>query len=180
MSDALQGSSQPCAGLSLPVASCHLLCTCQERGGWLPCHTSLLALEITAEMYSSLSASKLELKIERAGVPAIQVTSMGACPACLLLAAGHSVGVSWLACACHLAVSVCHLFAVFSCLQTQSNPGSTRSALQQVLAVVQLGTGGCLGSRYCSDAEHCPGSCGWCLWQCRLQLRARLQPHHQL
>lgn len=152
----------------------------QKRGGWLACHTSLLASGITAEMYSNLSATKLELKLKIAGIPAIEVASMGAPPTCLLLAAAHGVGVPRLACACCLHGRVCHLFTVFKCLQTQSNPGSTSSALQQVPAVVQLGTGGCLGNGYCSDAGHCPSSCGWCSWQCRLQLRARLQPHCQL
>lgn len=153
MSDALQESSLPCAG------PCLLPLGIQERGG-LPCHTSLLASGITAEMYSSLSANKLELKIKIAGLPAIQVTSMGVFPTCLLLAAAHDVGVPWLPCACCLTGRVCHLFTVFKCLQTQSNPGSTSSAWQQVLAVVQSGTGGCLGSGCCSDAEHCPSSCG--------------------
>lgn len=141
----------------------------------MPCHNLLLALRITAEMYSSLSVNKIELKIKIAGISAIQVTSMGSSPTYLLLAAAHGVGVLWLACACCLAIRVCHLFAVFKCLQTRSNPGSTSSALQQVLAVVQSGTGSCLGSGYCSNAEHCPNSSRWCLWQCRLQLKARLQ-----
>lgn len=44
------------------------------------CHTSVLASGITAEMNSILSANKLELKIKIAGIPAMQVASMGAVP----------------------------------------------------------------------------------------------------
>lgn len=119
MSGALQESSLPCAGLCLlPAGTCCVPAT-QERGGWLPRQASILASGITAEMYSSLSANKLELKVKIAVMPAVQVTSMGASPTCLLLAAARGVGVPWLACPCCLAGMVCHFFSLFKCLQTR-------------------------------------------------------------
>lgn len=103
---------------SLPIASWHLLCTCHsgERRLVALSHFSF-SFGNNSRDYSSLAANKLELKIKIAGIPAIiQVTSMGASPTFLLLAAAH--GVPWLACACRLAIRVCHLFTEFKCLQT--------------------------------------------------------------
>lgn len=152
----------------------------QEKGGWLPCYNSLLALGITAEMYSSLSVNKIELKIKIAGISAIQVTSMESSPTCLLLAAAHSVGVPWLACACYLAVRVCHLFSMFNVCklnQIQAAPAVPCSrfllwysqglvvawgvVIAAMLSIVQAPVGGFSGTAGCSS-------------------RPGYKPHHQL